>query len=206
MSLLATATATATRRQLIGRAGALAGLGAVGGTVTALLGAAPAQAETDAETLRTLAGVELLGVVVYERAIQSRHLSAETERLASKLLGHERAHARALGLALRARGYAPPASPAGPSQAGRALSGLHVSGSLTSVHSEHDWLELLLGFEAATEAAFYEAASKLEDPALLRIAAETMASEAQHAALLSQALNHGDAVKAVPDAFVEGKH
>lgn len=202
-------SASTTRRELIGRVGALAGLGAAGGTVAALLGPAPApaqaQAESDADALRALSAVELLGVFMYERAIQSRVLSAGTEHLTRKLLGHEQAHARALELELGAHGLLPPANPAGPSEADRALSRLHVSGSLTGVPTEHNWLELLLGYEAAAGAAYYEAASKLSDPALLRIAAESMACEAQHATLLSQALNRGDVTKAVPDAFVEGK-
>jgi ferritin-like protein len=201
--------ASTTRRQLIRRAAVYAGLGTAGPSLDSLLSAAPApaqgQGETDTQALLTLLAVEQLTIVVYERAHRSGRLSPRTQRLASKLLGHETAHARTLELELRRRGQSPPPKPAGTGEADRALARLHVSRSLTTLHGEPDWIGLMLDVEAAAEAAYYDAMSKLGDPGLLRIAAEVLASEAQHATLLSQVLYPGKPSKAVPDAFVEGK-
>ena len=49
------------------------------------------------------------------------------------------------------------------------------------------------------------ALTKLEDPALIRLAAQIMASEAQHEALIGELLYHGDAQRAVPYGLIQGR-
>lgn len=197
----------ATRRELVGRAVAIGGLAAAP-SVRALLSAAPVAAATGVETdpglLYELLGVELLVEFVYRRAVHSGLLSARSEHVAAKLLGHERAHAAALSRELERRGGGRPTAPASTTVADQALADHHVAQSLDGLASEHDWIGLLLEVEAVVQGAYYDALSELNDVRLLRIGAEILASEAQHATVLSRLLDADDVSKAVPSAFVQG--
>ncbi len=199
-----------TRRQLASRAIAVAGLGATGPTAASLLSTAQSEAadapQSDAGLLGELLAVELLLSAVYEQVIRSALLSARGERVALKVLAQERTHAETLAIELRRLGGTAPATPAGASAIDKALADRHVSESLATLRTEHDCVSLLLDLESLAEGAYFKAISKLHDLRLLRVGAEIMANEAQHATLISEARRPGDISQSVPDAFVEGKH
>ena len=63
---------------------------------------------------------------------------------------------------------------------------------------------MLLGAEKQAEAAYFGALSKLRDPGLVRLAAEIMASEAQHWTLLRVLQTPRELAGSVPGPFVTG--
>jgi hypothetical protein len=198
---------TTTRRQLVARAIGVGGLGAAAPTVASLLSAVQAHAattpKTDADLVYELLAVELLVTVVYTKVIQSGVLAGRGARVANELFVHEQAHVRVLTLELRNRGGSPPSTPENTSAIDQLLLATHVSGSLSQLKDEHDGIRLLLGLETMAEGAYYKAMSALRSAQLLRLGAEIMASEAQHATVLSEVLHPGDIARAVPYAFVE---
>lgn len=166
--------------------------------------AALAAARTDAEATRGLVRVELLLTFVYQRVLASGLLSASAEAVARELLGHEQAHEEILARELSRLGGTAPQSPATVAAADRALAARHVGRKLAGLRTGRGCLRLLVAVEGAAEGAYYNAMSKLRDPALLETGAEIMACEAQHATVLSELLHPGDVARAVPDAMVRG--
>jgi hypothetical protein len=188
-----------TRRDLV-RAALVAGAGAA-----AL--APPARAaktQTDAELASALLGAELLAVFVYGHSVHSGVLTGDRQRLARHLLGHERAHARALSAAVSRLGGAAPAPPSGISDADKLLAASGIAGSLSSLGSPDDVIRLLIHLEVALERSYYVAMESLQDTELQHTAAQVLATEAQHATVLIELLFPGDVDKAVPESFVEG--
>jgi hypothetical protein len=208
--------ASPTRRQLL--SGALAGgaaacagmaLGPLTGSADPLAGPAVAlAAETvsDASLAQELFAAELLATAVYERVLATGLLSARSARVARLALDHEHAHAAALLPELSRLGAAPPPAPADSQAIDNALSDHHVSRSVSGLHHERDCLDLLLDLENLMEGAYYGAISKLTHPRLVLLAAQILASEAQHYALLGELRRHKDFSRAVPYAFVEGRY
>jgi rubrerythrin len=72
------------------------------------------------------------------------------------------------------------------------------------LESQDDALQALVKAEEEAESAYLSALSKLEDPALVRLATEILGSEAQHAALLRILQSPGNLSVAAPVAFVVG--
>jgi len=151
----------------------------------------------DAIAIADVIQVEDALVVAYRQALRSRTLGPRAARVVHSVYEHELAHLRALGAPV-------PAGPAALSAAAKLLAAHNVSESLTGLHDERTCLRLLLAVEAVAEGAYFKAMSKLESVRLLRLGAEIMASEAQHATLLTELLHPGDITRAVPDPFVVG--
>jgi hypothetical protein len=185
-------TQRATRRRFL--------LAAIGAT-SARPRIALARLEGDGASIAKLLAVERLLMFSYRRVLASGAIRGAAARLGRTALAHEIEHERAL---LRASGASAPPAPSLAS-AEQAVAALHVSASLTRLRTEHDCLRLLVDLEEVAEGAYYDAMSKLGSPELLVLAAEIMASEAQHAAALGELLHRGDVTRAVPDAFVQGK-
>jgi hypothetical protein len=190
-----------TRRQLL--AAAVAGPAAM----TAVPGgplAAPTAPKTDAEILQGVLRVEVLLAFAYAETLRSSVLTPGAARLVREILTHERAHVETITRAVRAAGGTPVQAPPDARTADRQLAAVRVSGRLERLRSEADALRLLVALERVAEGAYFRAIGELASASLLRTAAEIMSSEAQHAALLRQRLEHGDVSKAVPGPFVQG--
>ncbi len=192
----------ATRRQLVRGAVAASLASSSAGVLAA--SASAAQTPTDAQLVATLLGTEMLAVFVYGHAVHSSLLSSDRQRLARRLLGHERAHVRALSAALDRLGGTPPAPLNTPTDADKLLAASKVQGSLSQARSSDDLIRLLIRLEVALERGYYAAMSSLQDTELQHTAAQILATEAQHATLLVDLLFPGDVDKAVPEPYVEG--
>jgi hypothetical protein len=202
---------TATRRQLVSGLLALGGT-AVGGTavVGAAAGAARAEAvaapQSDADLVEEMLAAELLAIAVYESVLGSGVLSPQPEHTARRALAQERAHVRALRPVLEKLGGTMPTSPTGSSAVDRALADRRITGRVEKLRTEHDCVSLLLDLESDVQSVYFKAMSKIENPGVMRLAAQIMANEAQHATAISEARRPGDIGQAVPYAFVEGRH
>jgi Ferritin-like domain len=203
-------TRTVTRRGLVSGLLASGGLAAVGASVGAAFepdrGAAATAPETDAQLLGELLAAELLAIAVYGGVLRSELLSPQPEHEARRALAQERAHVQALRPALDKLGGTMPASLGATADVDKALAARQIKGRLGTLRSEHDCVSLLLDLESSLQSSYYNAMSKLQDAGLLRLAAQIMANEAQHATAVSEARRPGDVGQAVPYAFVEGRH
>ncbi len=192
--------------------GAAAGtlLAAAGGALAGgLLDPSRASAEslagpTDADRLRRLVSVELLILYCYQHVLAGSLLHPRARRLMLPLRGHEQAHIHVLSSRLAALGGTAPVGPASVKQADRDLARRGVGGRLNQLQGERDALFLLLAVEQVVVGAYFVALTKLHDPHLVVLAAQIMASDAQHEALVGEALHPGDAQKAVPSGLVQG--
>ncbi len=193
------------RRRLIG-AGLLAGARLTLG-VPSPAGATPppASAAADTHLLQDLLRTERLTIAVVARVLASDHLGARGRRLARQVLAAEQVHAGALQQALHAlRAPLPAIGPVPATALDRGLAQRRVGRTVEDLHSEHDCLDLLLSLESIAEGALYAAMSQLADPGHQRLAAELLASEAEHEALLGLLREPKDFDRAAPYAFVEG--
>jgi hypothetical protein len=155
--------------------------------------------------LTVLLETELLSIAAVERVLASPHLHRRARALTVRLRAAERVHASALERALRGFGVpARPPLPASDAAVDGALAARHVHQRVSALHKEHDCLDLLLSLEAMAEGMYYAAMPKLSSPALQRLAAGLLASEAQHEAALGLLRNPKDFDRAAPYAFVEG--
>lgn len=194
--------ARATRRQLLlGGAGAAVAGTLIPGPVRA---AAQADGLTDADRLRRLLSVELLMLYCYENVLSSSLLVPRARRLIGAMPGQEEAHMRVLKARLQALGGQVPSPPASPAQANRDLARRGVGGRLGQLQGSRDALFLLLAVEQVVVGAYFVALAKLSDDRLIRLAAEIMANEAQHEALVGVAIDTGDVQEAVPYGLVQG--
>lgn len=189
--------------------GGAAGLSAaVAGAVAP--GAAPAGPaamtgqRADADRLRRLISVELLMLYCYQHVLAGTLLEPRARRLLAPLPAHEEAHVHALSSRLATLGGTPPPAPAGVRQADRHLARRGVAGRLGGLTGGRDALFLLLAMEKVVVGAYFVALIKLNDEKLITLAAQIMASDAQHEALVGDALYRGDVQKAVPSGLVQG--
>ncbi len=194
-----------TRRGLLSGALIAVGLGVAHAT-PARAATAPS-APTDQELLAGLLKVEQLIAAVYGRVLAGGRLTPRARRLARTVLRQEHAHAATLAAELAVFGGAPPAPPAGPAQLDAQLARHHISISVTGLETEKQALQLLTQVESVAEGAYFGAMSKLSEPRLQTLAAEILASEAQHFTLVAEILHPRDAgfSRTVPDAFVQGR-
>jgi hypothetical protein len=201
-----------TRRQILAF-GAAGSLGLATGSAVAWLAASPADAapaqrtaqRADADRLRRLISVELLLLYCYQEILAAPLLDPRAHRLLAPLRGHEEAHVRALSARLSAFGQTPPAAPDSVKEANRDLGRRGVVGRLGQLEGKRDALHLLLAVEKVVVGAYFVALTKLNDRRLMILAAQIMASDAQHEALVGEALYPGDAQKAVPSGLVQGR-
>lgn len=195
-----------TRRGLLCGSIRMAGLSLAAWT-TGLAIAVPtssAQAQAEVEALSAMLEAELLVAFAYGRILRSGVLSVFSTPVATTLLAHERTHVALLrGWVDKLGGVQPPPI-TGVGEADAALTADHVSRRLSEMASESDALRLLIAVERVSVGAYYHGFSTLAEPTLVRRAAEMLASDAQHATVLSGLLHPGDVAKAVPDAFVQG--
>lgn len=184
-------------------AGGLAGLGLASAAEATL--PRGKRTEDDAERLVRLLELELAMVAVYARFAHLPVLTPPSRRVIAELRGHEREHAAVLASALKDYRVSPPRRAHPGPLLERALAVSHLDRTMGELRRERDYLGLLVGLEAVAEGEYYGAMSKLEHPELIRLAMSIMAVEAQHSSVLGLLLHRGDVVKAVPDAFVQGR-
>jgi hypothetical protein len=199
-------SATTRRELLVGGAGAAAAGVALAHAGPAWAGAKPpAPPETPAERVRRLLGVELLLVFSYQHILGASILKPHAQRVLTPFLAHEQAHVRALTQFQQRLGGPLPGSPPDVATADRRLARRGVSERLGQLHGSGDAVRLLLDVERVVTGAYFVALTKLQDPALIRLAAQIMACEAQHEALIGDLLYHGDAQQAVPYGLIQGR-
>ena len=187
VSAAAPASRRASRRELLG--GVLAGA-AASGLIPASAAAAGPAAGGDSKQLVTLLGTERILRLTYRQVLASGVLGVVIAAEVNGFLGQEQQHISALERELGRRGNPVPPEP-----------GLEPG---VQVESQADALQALVKAEEAAESAYLSALSKLEDPALIRLATEIMGAEAQHAALLRVLQSPGDLGVAAPVAIVVG--
>jgi hypothetical protein len=162
---------------------------------------------SDQDLLSGLLRTEALVATVYAHVLDSGRLSPPAHRLARRVLVQEHAHAAALRTELKLLGGVPPAPATTPAQVEAELARHRVTVALTDLSNEKSALRLLTQTESVAEGAYFAALSKFADARLLALAAEILASEAQHFTLLAQFLHPHDAGynQVVPDPFVQGR-
>lgn len=206
-------TTSATRRQLLAgalRFGTTGATGAVAASGAGWLAPSPAQAQaqtaagSDTDRLRRLLSLELLVLYCYEHVLGSTVLSSLARPAVVPLLAHERAHVKAIGARLRARGGSSPAPPSSLAAANRDLVHRQVSERLGQLQGSGDALRLLLAVERVATGAYFVALTTLSDPPLIRLGAEIMASESQHQAVIRYLLDHGNGAEAAPYGLIQG--
>jgi hypothetical protein len=194
-----------TRRELM-----LAGAAAAGVALTTPAAAAAAGSrsqpppESDTDRVRRLLSVELLLLFCYRHVLGSALLRPVARRALLPLRAHEEAHIRALGRALRARGGTAPPSPPSVAAANRDLAHRNVGGRLGQLRGPEDAVLLLLSLERVTIGAYFVALTKLENRPLIVLAAEIMANDAQHEAILGEQLPKATPGSAVPYGLIQG--
>jgi hypothetical protein len=191
-----------TRRELIAGAGAAVAVAALPERAAA---SPEPTAKSDPELLRELLAVELLLFSVYDRVIAAGLLSSRVERAARQVMAQEEVHARLVERELSARGGRVPLPVNGADAIDKVLRSLKVSGSVKKLHTEHDCVHLLLELETAAQGTYFKAITQLHDVHLAHLAAQILASEAQHETAVSEARRPGNAWQAAPSAFVKGK-
>jgi hypothetical protein len=200
-----------TRRELLRRGIAAGGLGVAGAVVlpsAAAVAAAPATPAppSDVVVIGRLLRLELLVVYVYQHVLATSLLSSSARVVVTGLGDQEQAHVRALRAALSRLGGTAPAGPANLANADQDLAHRNVVGRVGQLRGGRDAVRLLLAIEHVAEGAYYVSMSELSGSTLLRLSAEIMASEAQHATALTVLLHPGALTQAVPYALVQGRH
>lgn len=191
-----------TRRELLlsGAAGALlvpAAATAAGSTVAAATA-------SEADRLERLIRVELLVLFCYQHVLDTSILGTGARRALAVVPGHEQSHIQALERQLADRGGVAPPPPSGVAEADRYLAKRKVGGRLGQLQSPADALELLLAVERVAVGAYFVALLWLEEPALIVLAGQIMANDAQHEALVGLQLPKSSPQAAVPYALVQG--
>jgi hypothetical protein len=148
--------------------------------------------------------VELLLLYVYDHVLTSPALPPFAHPTVTVLRAHEQAHVDALGAQLTARHAGAPSPPPSIAVANRYLARRNVGGRLGHLRGAKDALFLLLSLERVAIGAYFVALREMGDPGLIVLAAQIMASDAQHEAMLSELLNPGMIPAAVPDGLVQG--
>jgi hypothetical protein len=151
-----------------------------------------------------LLGVEMLLHFCYQHVIASPLLTPRERRALVPLRTNEEAHVKALRATLKTLRGSPPRGPVSVEQANQALAHREVGGRLGQLKNSKDALYLLLAVERVVVGAYFVALAKLENPRLMTLAAEIMANDAQHEAILGQLLNPKRPGAAAPYGLVQG--
>ncbi len=167
---------------------------------------ASSTAQPDSEPLRVhrMLSVELLLLFCYQAVLSTSILPPRSARALRPLRAHEEAHIRVLSARLAALGGNLPSPPTSIEDANRDLARRHVIGRLGQLRGAPDALGLLFAVERVTVGVYFVALTKLRDPNLVRLAAEIMANDAQHEAILGELLYHGNVQQAVPYGLIQG--
>jgi hypothetical protein len=197
----------ATRRELLvaGAGAAVTGTGLVRAGTAEAAGSSSTVSETPAQRLYRLLSVELLLLFCYRHVLGASVLKPRARQVLTPFVGHEQSHVQALTRMLQRLGGPLPSAPPNVATADRRLAHRGVDERLGQLTGSGDAVRLLLDVERVVTGAYFVALLKLEDTALIRLAAQIMGSEAQHEALIGELLNHGDAQRAVPYGLVQGK-
>jgi hypothetical protein len=167
-----------------------AGLALAAGVAAAPLHPAVAGAQerpTDAGVIAAAVAFEERSALAYRTALGTGLLRGATRAEVAHIGGHEAVHAAALRTALEALGTPRPAPP-------------RPDARLAGAGSREEVLEHLLSLESASVATYQRALQTLQGPRLIETAASIMAVEAQHLALIRQALGR----ESVFEPFVRG--
>jgi hypothetical protein len=196
----------ATRRELLvaGAGAAVTGTGLVRAGAADAAGSSSTVSETPAERLHRLLSVELLLLFCYRRVLGTSVLKPRARQVLTPFLAHEESHVQALTRMLESYGGSLPSAPPDVAAADRRLAHRGVTERLGQLTGSGDAVRLLLDVERVVTGAYFVALLKLEDPALIRLAAQIMGAEAQHAALIAELLDQGDAPQAVPYGLIQG--
>jgi len=165
-----------------------------------------ARASSEQRVLRRLIAVEQLLAYSYAQVLAAGVVTRANRGTLVAFAEHERQHVEQLARVLEQRGGVRPGPPSSVDQADRSLAALHVTAKLSRLRAETDAVQLLIGAEAAAIGAYYLAVAKPLEPALLTLAAEAMANDAQHATELRRLLHPRSVSKYVPNPFVAGMH
>jgi hypothetical protein len=159
---------------------------------------------SDVTWLNRLMSVELLLLYVYDHVLATSVLPAHAHRAMNQLRSHEEAHVGALRAQLSARAARRPSPPPSTAAANRYLARRNVRGRLGQLQGPDDALRLLLALERVVVGAYFVALREIRDPRVIVLAAQIMASDAQHEAIIGEQLNPGDIANAVPYGLVQG--
>ncbi len=159
---------------------------------------------SDVTWLHRLMSVELLLLYVYDHVLAGSILPAGARRAMTQLQSHEEAHVAALGDQLSARGARRPSPPPSIATANRYLARRGARGRLGQLKGPDDALFLLLRLERVVVGAYFVALREMREPRLIVLAAQIMASDAQHEAIIGEQLYPGHISDAVPFGLVQG--
>lgn len=182
-----------TRRRLLRAAGAglltplAAAVAAAPAAADAEAADRPAAASDGARLARVL-DVEQLMLYVYGQVLAGPRLTAAQRASLAPLRRYEATHVAVLRRAVAAHGAAAPPPPGSPAQANRRLARRDVAGRLDQLRDDRDAVNLLLATERVTVGVYYEALIDLTQPATIALAAQLMASDAEHESILLETL------------------
>jgi hypothetical protein len=159
---------------------------------------------TDTMRLQRLMSVEQLILFAYDHVVASSILPPSARPAIAQMRAHEQAHVDALRGQLTARHADAPSAPPSITVANRYLARRQVGGRLGHLRGTKDALFLLLSLERVAVGAYFVSLREMRDPGLIALAAQIMASDAQHEAIVSVLLNPGDIPAAVPYGLVQG--
>jgi hypothetical protein len=165
---------------------------------------APLPMGTDVGRLQRLMRLEMLLLYAYDHVLVSPVLPVSAQPAVAQMRGHEQAHVAALGAQLTARRAATPSPPPSNIVANRHLARRDIGGRLGHLRGPKDALFLLLSLERVAIGAYFVALRQMVDPGLIGLAAQIMASDSQHEAIISVQLNPGDIPAAVPYGLIQG--
>lgn len=174
---------TLTRRVLLGRSLAAAGAAAVPGSML-LAGPAAAQADAETDALGSFVTLERAAELAYSLAIEDASLGGATAALFEEFSLHGDEHATAFAEASDQLGVDPPDTSDDPASF-PSLDGFDSSAA------EKELVRFMIDVELGLIEAYEEAAPTLEQPDLMRTAAQVAASHAQQ--LVALRLLAGDA-------------
>jgi hypothetical protein len=164
----------------------------------------PPPTGTDTTRLQRLTSVEQLVLFAYDHVAASSILPPSARPAIAQLRDYEQAHVDALRGQLTARHAGAPSPPPSIAVANRYLGRRNVGGRLGQLRGAKDALFLLLSLERVAVGAYFVALREMREPGLIALAAQIMAADAQHEAIVSVLLNPGDIPAAVPYGLVQG--
>ena len=180
-----------TRRDFL-KAAAMAGVSTsilFGGPTLALAG----DKEKDVTIMNTALGLEHQAIAAYQAGAETKLLSDPVLQVAVKFMKQHQEHRDALAKTIKAFGGKPVEAQA-KYDVGKIASGVGVK----EIKSEKDVVTLAMELERQATSAYYGAIPSIASKDVLKAAVSIMADEAQHTAILRNALGQDP----VPSAFV----
>lgn len=163
-----------------------------------------AAAPSDAELLLALLRIEQVIVFAYEHALAAAVLPASAQAILGTFLEHERAHVHKLSTYVSPHRGAVPGAPKDMAAFESELRRLRVRRKPLELRTGRDHLRLLIELETAIARHYRFTIADLHAGKKVSIAAEIMANEAQHLAVLRELLGPVNVRRAVPTGFIAG--